>query len=82
MFPVYKLVSTYVCGYHFDASRQYDSIHSNCDGNPFPTGGDSTSNNYFVFKIINFRTSGSNTESECALGAECDGGLRRTRLTR
>ena len=81
VFPVYKLVSAYVCGYHFSNSRKYDSTHENCNGNPFPTAGDSTSNNYFVFRIVNFRTSVSNKESECALGAECDGGLRRTRLT-
>ena len=81
IFPVYKLVSAYMCGFHFDATNRYDSPHANCSGNPFPTAGDNTSNNYFVFKIINFRTSVSNKESECALGADCDGGLRRTRLT-
>lgn len=81
VFPVYKLVSAYMCGYHFDKNRKYDSVHPNCAGNPFSTAGDTSDNNYFVFKIINFRTSVSNKESECALGAECDGGLRRTRLT-
>lgn len=81
VFPVYKLVSAYMCGYHFDRSRKYDSTHANCAGNPFSTAGDTSDNNYFVFKIVNFRTSVSNAESECALGAECDGGLRRTRLT-
>jgi hypothetical protein len=81
IFPVYKLVSAYMCGYHFDDKQKYDSVHDNCDGNPYPTAGDNSSDNYFVFKIVNFRTSASNKESECALGAECDGGLRRTRLT-
>ena len=81
VFPVYKLVSAYICGFHFDSTRKYDSIHANCAGNPYSTAGDTTSNNYFVFKIVNFRTSISNEESECALGASCDGGLRRTRLT-
>ena len=81
IFPVYKLVSAHMCGFHFDGTRRYDSPHANCDGNPFPTAGDSSGNNYFVFRIVNFRTSSSNDESECALGAECDGGLRRTRLT-
>lgn len=81
VFPVYKLVSAYVCGFHFDPVRAADSPHPNCAGNPFGTGGDLSSNNYFVFKVINFRTSGSNEESECALGADCDGGLRRTRLS-
>jgi hypothetical protein len=81
VFPVYKLVSAYMCGFHFDSTRKYDSVHDNCGGNPYPTAGDSSGNNYFVFKIVNFRASSSNVESECALGAECDGGLRRTRLT-
>nr|WP_300045467.1 pilus assembly protein TadG-related protein [uncultured Nocardioides sp.] len=81
VFPVYKLVSAYPCGYHFDKNSYYDATHANCAGNPFSTAGDSSSNNYFVFKIVNFRTSVSNSKSECALGAECDGGLRRTRLT-
>ena len=81
VFPVYKLVSAYMCGYHFDRNRKYDSTHPNCSGNPYSTAGDASDNNYFVFKIVNFRTSVSNVESECALGAECDGGLRRTRLT-
>jgi hypothetical protein len=82
VFPVYKLVSAYMCGYHFDKNTYYDSPHGNCAGNPYSTSGDGSANNYFVFKFVNFRTSVSNKESECALGAaECDGGLRRTRLT-
>ena len=81
VFPVYKLVSAYPCGYHFDKNSYYDATHANCAGNPFSTAGDSSDNNYFVFRIVNFRTSVSNSKSECALGAECDGGLRRTRLT-
>lgn len=82
VFPVYKLVSAIVCGFHFDASNRHDSTHANCNGNPYLTAGDNTTNNYFVFKLIQGRVTGTTEESDCALGAECDGGLRRTRLTR
>lgn len=84
VFPVYKLVSAVVCGYHFSDKEKYHSTTGLCAGNPYlaasdPDGGND--NNYLVIKYLSVRTSGSNAESECALGAECDGGLRRTRLT-
>jgi Flp pilus assembly protein TadG len=84
VFPVYKLVSAIVCGYHFSAKEKYHSSTGKCAGNPYPASADpdgSNANNYLVLKYLSVRTSGSNEVSECALGAECDGGLRRTRLT-
>jgi Flp pilus assembly protein TadG len=84
VFPVYKLVAGVVCGYHFSDKEKHHSTTGECTGNPYlaandPDGGND--NNYLVIKYISVRTSGSNAESECALGATCDGGLRRTRLT-
>jgi hypothetical protein len=84
VFPVYKLVSAIVCGYHFSDKEKHHSATGKCAGNPYPASADpdgSNGNNYLVLKYMSVRTSGSNQESECALGAECDGGLRRTRLT-
>ena len=85
VFPVQSLMAAYVCGYHFrnGSNDRDDSTHPNCAGNPFSTSSDNSDANYFVFKLTTIRSSGSNSESDCALGdANCDGGLRRTRLTR
>jgi Flp pilus assembly protein TadG len=84
VFPVQSLMAAYVCGYHFKSGSNgsADSTKPVCAGNPFPTAGDNSDNNYFVFKLTTIRSSGSNTESDCSLGdVNCDGGLRRTRLT-
>ncbi len=84
VFPVYKLVGAIVCGYHFSKQEKHHSTTGECSGNPYLAANDpddSNANNYLVIKYISVRTSGSNAESECALGATCDGGLRRTRLT-
>ena len=82
-YPVYKMVSAVVCGYHFSKTERYHRTDGPCAGNTILAGNDTSGNesNYLVIKYIRMRTSGSNQESECALGAECDGGLRRTRLT-
>ncbi|KRF36279.1 pilus assembly protein TadG-related protein [Nocardioides sp. Soil805] len=84
VFPVYKLVSAVVCGYHFSDREKYHRTTGACAGNPYLAAADpdgSNANNYLVIKLTQARTSGSNSESECALGAGCDGGLRRSRLT-
>jgi Flp pilus assembly protein TadG len=84
VFPVYKLLGAVVCGYHFSDKEKYHSTTGLCAGNPYLAGSDpdgSNANNYLVLKYVSVRTSGSNGASECALGATCDGGLRRTRLT-
>lgn len=84
-YPVYKMIAAVICGYHFSKTEKYHSAAGLCSGLPISmhAGNDPAGNdeNYLVIKYINMRTSGSNAESECALGAECDGGLRRTRLT-
>lgn len=84
-YPVYKMVAAVICGYHFSKNERFHSSSGECSGLPtsMHAGNDDSGNenNYLVIKYVNERTSGSNQESECALGAECDGGLRRTRLT-
>lgn len=82
-FPVYKMVSAVVCGYRFSKKENFFRNTGDCAGNPYMGVGDPDNNqtNYIVLKYINARTSGSFGDSECALGAECDGGLRRTRLS-
>lgn len=85
IYPVYKLVTAVICGFHFSKTERDHSTTGECDGLPTSmyAGDDESDNtvNYMIIKFINFRSSGSNVESECALGAACDGGLRRTRLT-
>lgn len=83
-FPVYKMVAAIICGFRFSKKEYFFSTTGGCTGNSFTGVGDPDDNqtNYIVLKYINTRTSGSYGESECALGAECDGGMRRTRLTR
>jgi hypothetical protein len=84
VFPVYKLVGGVVCGYHFSKKEKYHSTTGQCAGNPYLAANDpddTNANNYLVLRYISVRTSGSNSESTCALGSGCDGGLRRTRLT-
>jgi hypothetical protein len=84
-YPVYKMIATVICGYHFSQNEKFHSSSGLCSGLPITmyAGNDGSGNdvNYIVVKYINMRTSGTNRDSECALGAECDGGLRRTRLT-
>ena len=84
-YPVYKMIAAVICGFHFSQNEKFHSSSGRCSGLPTSmyAGNDDSGNesNYLVIKYINMRTSGSNQDSECALGAECDGGLRRTRLT-
>ena len=85
VYPVYKMVSAVVCGVHFSKTERYLSTTGQCAGMPslytseeWEAGNDT---NFLLLKYVNERTSASNGESQCALGAECDGLLRRTRLT-
>lgn len=85
VYPVFKMVAAVVCGFHFSKTERYVSTTGECAGMPsLYTGADWAAGNdvnFILLKYINERTSSSNEESECALGAECDGLLRRTRLT-
>ena len=88
VYPVYKMVSALVCGVRFSKTERYVRTTGECSGIPggMYTAAEWDANNgsginFLLLKYMNERTSGSNQESECALGSECDGGLRRTRLT-
>jgi hypothetical protein len=85
VYPVFKMVSAVVCGFHFSKTERYVSHTGQCAGMPSlytsAEWDDGNTTNFLLFKYVSTRTSGSNEESECALGSECDGGLRRTRLT-
>lgn len=84
-FPVYKLLGAVICGYHFSKNERYHSTSGECSGLPSDMkAGDDTSDNsvnYLIIKYVQISASGSNIEAECSLGnANCDGGIRRTRL--
>ena len=83
-FPVYKLVSAVLCGYHFSKNEKFHSSTGECAGLPssMEAGDDDAGNtvNYLIIKYVPISTSGSHQPSECALGAGCDGLARRTRL--
>lgn len=85
VYPVYKLVSAVICGFHFSKTEKYVSTTGECAGMPSlytsAEWADGNATNFLLLKYVNERTSASNADSECALGAECDGLLRRTRLT-
>jgi hypothetical protein len=85
VYPVFKMVAAVICGFHFSKTERYVSTTGECAGMPslytsddWEAGNDV---NFMLLKYVSERTSVSNEESECALGAECDGLLRRTRLT-
>lgn len=85
VYPVFKLVAAVVCGFHFSKTERYVSNTGQCAGRPtmYTTAewdaGNTT--NFLILRYVNERTSASNEDSECALGSECDGGLRRSRLS-
>ena len=85
VYPVYKMVSAILCGVHFSKTERHLSTKPACSGMPSlytsAEWADGNGTNFLLMKYVSERTSGSNEESECALGSECDGGLRRTRLT-
>ncbi|MBD3946988.1 pilus assembly protein TadG-related protein [Nocardioides ganghwensis] len=85
VYPVFKMVAAVICGFHFSKTERYVSTTGECAGMPsmytsdeWEAGNDV---NFMLLKYVNERTSASNEDSECALGAECDGLLRRSRLT-
>ena len=85
VYPVFKMVAAVVCGFHFSKTERYVSTSGECAGMPSMYTSaeweDGNTTNFMLLKYVNERTSASNEYSECALGSECDGLLRRTRLT-
>jgi hypothetical protein len=86
IFPIYKLASVVVCGYHFGKNVRYSpamALTDPCSGNPLPSiVDDGSADNYFHMVFVPQRTSGGTTQTTCGLGAVCDGGLRRVLLSR
>lgn len=86
IFPVHRLVSVNVCGYHFGSqpSRRYA---------PTPTGScttissalqalltDNSSDVYLLVTYRSMQVSGNTGATTCRLGDPCDGGLRQVRM--
>jgi hypothetical protein len=87
IFPVHKLISVKVCGYHFGSqpSRRYigNSV-GHCSGyasdmtNLMADGSDDV---YLLMVAQNLQVSNVTADSECDLGDDdCDGGLRQVRM--
>jgi Flp pilus assembly protein TadG len=86
VFPVYKLASVVVCGYHFGKSVRYaattaarDPCHGNTLEPKIPT--DDSKDNYMHLVMVPRQTAGGTSSSICGLGRACDGGLRRVLLS-
>lgn len=87
IFPVHKLISVQVCGYHFGSmpSRKYvGSSSPNCSGysssmtNLMADGSDDI---YLLMVAQNLQISNVTADSDCDLGDDdCDGGLRQVRM--
>ncbi|HET6562741.1 MAG TPA: pilus assembly protein TadG-related protein [Marmoricola sp.] len=85
VFPVYKLASVVVCGYHFGRTVKYarPTVEGDaCHGNTLsPIPSDESRDNYMHLVLVPQQTSGGTAPTTCRLGAECDGGLRRALLS-
>jgi Flp pilus assembly protein TadG len=82
VFPVYKLASMRVCGYHFSKSTRYEFYNGDCAshvGLPSVMT-DGSKDNYLLVAFKAVATSGGTKDFNCQLGAGCDGGLRRVLL--
>ncbi len=89
IFPVHKMLSVQVCGYHFgrQPSRQYRAPTTMATCNNAATmlaniGSDNTDDVYLVMVARVLSVSIVTADSGCAIGDDrCDGGLRQVRLT-
>jgi Flp pilus assembly protein TadG len=84
IFPVHKLAGMVVCGYHFgkQTNNHYEpKTNPACANSTVGVMADGTTDNYLVVVFTQIMTSGDYTANHCALGTECDGGVRRVRLT-
>ncbi len=86
MYPVYKLASAQICGYHWGPknSGAYVSAgpHDLCDGADATSG--TSTDNYLLLAFTQLQVSGSTADTDtCAPGDDtCDAGLRRVLLTK
>lgn len=81
VFPVYKLASMRVCGYHFSKTAKYEFFDGDCvNHGTLSTIGDTTKDNYLLVTFKSVLTSGGTEDYDCDLDSQCDGGLRRVLL--
>ncbi len=86
IFPVHKLISVQICGYHFGKQpfRQYvGNSTPGCAGYATDMSNlmaDTTDDVYLLMVAQNLQVSNVTADSECALGDECDNGLRQVRM--
>lgn len=82
VFPVHKLASVVVCGYHFGKSVRYDFFNGACANKGTHSARmDSSKDNYLLLAFKNVQVSGGTRPAGCRLGAGCDGGVRNVRMT-
>ena len=86
-YPIYKFASVTVCGFQIKNTRSTPSDLPTgiCDDRNLSgfRSDDDLGNNqtYFLYVFHMIMESGSTNSSECALGFDCDGGLRRVLIT-
>jgi hypothetical protein len=87
IFPVHKLISVQVCGYHFgdQPSRKYvGNSGGHCAGYASDMNNlmaDGSNDIYLLMVAQNLQVSNVTANSECDLGDDdCDGGLRQVRM--
>lgn len=87
VFPVHKLISVEVCGYHFgsQSNNRYVSATPSpaCAAHPTELSElqlDGTPAVYLLMVARNLQVSNVTADSSCRLGAACDGGLRQVRM--
>lgn len=77
IYPVYRLISATVCGFHLKNST-VNVTSGDCAGAPSVSGNDSE----LVLSVHSVIVSGVTTPSTCALGASCDSGARRVLMVK
>lgn len=84
-YPVYKIASVVVCGFHIYDNASQSYAGGNCAGNGFNEAYvdaiDKKEVRLFL-KFVMVRSAESNIPNDCALGTGCDGGLRTTSLVK
>ena len=84
-YPIYKIASVVLCGYHIYDKASGASNVGACSGNSFTSSYVSSVDKKEVrlyLKFTQLMTSGSTGANTCALGTGCDGGARRVQLTK
>lgn len=86
VFPVHKLIAVQVCGFHFGKQNKvkYERADIPGCGDAEPLlkkiQPDHSDDLYITLVARNLMVSNVTADSECDLGADCDGGLRQVRM--